>query len=199
MATNKLPQEVHSVHGSKGINIGVAIPEKLKARIPFAEWASQPELFSKQRFVEETAQYLFDVYGIGTDGKKIDLDGEGNLVVMPGARIVIDGSGYEPGSEVEIWLFSDPTLLGPVRASAGGEVSGSFVVPPAVETGDHRVVLSGVEKGGSESIIGVGLRIGAYEKEDGLNKWLIILPLVLATMLALVIPTTARRRKRANG
>jgi hypothetical protein len=139
------------------------------------------------------------VYGIGTDGKKIDLDGEGNLVVMPGARIVIDGSGYEPGSEVEIWLFSDPTLLGPVRASAGGEVSGSFVVPPAVETGDHRVVLSGVEKGGSESIIGVGLRIGAYEKEDGLNKWLIILPLVLATMLALVIPTTARRRKRANG
>lgn len=139
------------------------------------------------------------VYGIGTDGKKIDLDGEGNLVVMPGARIVIDGSGYEPGSEVEIWLFSDPTLLGPVRASAGGDVSGSFVVPPAVETGDHRVVLSGLENGGSESIIGVGLRIGAYGKEDGLNRWLIILPLVLATMLALVIPTTARRRKRANG
>ena len=67
MATNKLPQEVHAVHGSVGLNVGVAIPERLKARIPFAEWASQPELFSKQRFVEETSQYLFDVYGIGTE------------------------------------------------------------------------------------------------------------------------------------
>lgn len=66
-AHNKLPPEVHGVHGSKGMNVGIMIPEKLKARIPFAEWASQPELFSKQRFVEETAQYLFDVYGIGTE------------------------------------------------------------------------------------------------------------------------------------
>lgn len=67
MTKNKLPSEVHAVHGTKGVNAGVAIPENLKARIPFAEWASQPELFSKQRFVDETAQYLYDVYGIGTE------------------------------------------------------------------------------------------------------------------------------------
>jgi len=67
VANNKLPPEVHAIHGSKGMNVGALIPEKLKTRIPFAEWASQPELFSKQRFVEETAQYLYDVYGIGTD------------------------------------------------------------------------------------------------------------------------------------
>jgi P27 family predicted phage terminase small subunit len=66
-AHNKLPPEIHSVHGSKGMNAGIMIPEKLKARIPFAEWANQPELFTKQRFVDETAQYLYDVYGIGTD------------------------------------------------------------------------------------------------------------------------------------
>ena len=67
MATNKLPPEIHAVHGSKGVNAGIMLPEKIKTRIPFAEWANQPELFSKQRFIEETAQYLFDVYGIGTD------------------------------------------------------------------------------------------------------------------------------------
>lgn len=43
------------------------IPDKIKKRIPFAEWVSNPAGFSKQRFVEETAQYLFEVYGIGTD------------------------------------------------------------------------------------------------------------------------------------
>ena len=67
MAKNKLPSEVHAVHGSKGVNVGVSIPENLRARIPFAEWANQPELFSKQKFVDETAQYLYDVYGIGTE------------------------------------------------------------------------------------------------------------------------------------
>lgn len=64
---NKLPPEIHAIKGSKGMNTGILMPEKLKTRIPFAEWASQPELFTKQRFVEETAKYLFDVYGIGTD------------------------------------------------------------------------------------------------------------------------------------
>jgi P27 family predicted phage terminase small subunit len=66
-AHNKLPPEIHAVHGSKGMNAGIMMPEKLRARIPFAEWASQPELFTKQRFVDETAQYLYDVYGIGTE------------------------------------------------------------------------------------------------------------------------------------
>jgi P27 family predicted phage terminase small subunit len=67
MANNKLPAEIHALQGSKGLNMGVLLPDKLKQRIPFAEWASRPELFNKQKFVEETAQYLYEVYGIGTE------------------------------------------------------------------------------------------------------------------------------------
>jgi len=67
MANNKLPPEIHLIHGSKGMNPGVLLPENVKARIPFAEWADKPELFSKEKFVKETADYLFDVYGIGSD------------------------------------------------------------------------------------------------------------------------------------
>jgi hypothetical protein len=67
MANNKLPPEIHLIHGSKGMNQGTALPEKIKKRIPFAEWASNPEMFKKEVFVEETADYLHVVYGIGTD------------------------------------------------------------------------------------------------------------------------------------
>lgn len=63
---NKLPPEVHAVHGSKGMNQGMLLPEKVKQRIPFAEWAKHPELFNKETFVDETSAYLFDVYGIGS-------------------------------------------------------------------------------------------------------------------------------------
>ena len=64
---NKLPPEVHQVHNSKGMNPGVLLPPEIKNRIPFAEWASQPELFTKERFVTETSNYLYTVYGIGSD------------------------------------------------------------------------------------------------------------------------------------
>lgn len=65
-AHNKLPPEVHDVHGSKGMNVGIMLPEKIKARIPFAEWVSNPESFDKEKFVKETSDYLYDVYGIGS-------------------------------------------------------------------------------------------------------------------------------------
>ena len=67
MANGKLPPEIHLIHGTKGMNPGVLLPESIKSRIPFAEWADQPELFTRERFVKETANYLFDVYGIGTE------------------------------------------------------------------------------------------------------------------------------------
>lgn len=66
MSHNKLPPEIHLVQGTKGMNQGILIPEKLRARIPYAEWADKPEEFSKQEFVNETADYLYEVYGIGT-------------------------------------------------------------------------------------------------------------------------------------
>lgn len=66
MAAHKLPAEVHAVHGSKGMNSGVLLPEKIKSRIPFAEWANNGGNFDRETFVNETADYLFDVYGIGS-------------------------------------------------------------------------------------------------------------------------------------
>ncbi len=149
--------------------------------------------------VVSAADVTATVYGMDAAGERVALDADGNLRLEEGDSVVVEASGYEPGSEVEIWLRSAPVQLGVRTADASGAVTGRFAVPSSVDPGDHRVILSGLTAAGGKSIIGVGLRIGAYEKEDGLNEWLIILPLVLATMLALVIPTTARRRKRANG
>jgi phage terminase small subunit len=66
MANGKLPPEIHLLHGTKGMNQGITLPEKIKKRIPFAEWAKNPESFTKEKFVDETAEYLYEVYGIGS-------------------------------------------------------------------------------------------------------------------------------------
>lgn len=67
MANNKLPPEIHLIHGSKAVNAGTLLPDHIKKRIPFAEWANNPELYSRERFISETADYLHEVYGIGSD------------------------------------------------------------------------------------------------------------------------------------
>jgi len=67
MTTNKMPPEIHLVHGSRATNPGVLLPDTIKKRIPFAEWANNPASFSKQQFISETADYLYEVYGIGSD------------------------------------------------------------------------------------------------------------------------------------
>ena len=62
------PVELHSVDGTKPRSrkgTPVKLPEDLKKRMPFAGWLDHPENWDKKSFVKETADYLFDVYGIG--------------------------------------------------------------------------------------------------------------------------------------
>ena len=63
---NKLPPELHLVHGTKGMNQGITLPEKVKLRIPKPYWLENPALWDEDRFISETAEYLFNVYGIGS-------------------------------------------------------------------------------------------------------------------------------------
>jgi P27 family predicted phage terminase small subunit len=46
--------------------MGAMIPQILRERIPAAEWMDNPEAWTKHQFIEQTAEYLFSVYGLGT-------------------------------------------------------------------------------------------------------------------------------------
>jgi hypothetical protein len=65
--TNKLPPELHLVHGTKGENQGVLIPDLLKKYTPVAYWFEHPDQWDPVQFIRDTSRYLYDVYGIGSD------------------------------------------------------------------------------------------------------------------------------------
>ena len=67
---NKLPVELHLVHGTKPEHSAMPLPESVKKRIPEAEWMSNPACWNKATFVQETSDYLYDVYGIGSNQDK---------------------------------------------------------------------------------------------------------------------------------
>ncbi len=46
------------------------LPDNLKKRIPKAEWMDNPSAWDKKQFIEETSEFLYNVYGIGNDQDK---------------------------------------------------------------------------------------------------------------------------------
>jgi P27 family predicted phage terminase small subunit len=68
---NKKPPELHIVDGTKSrVGEAASIPADLKKRIPEAEWMENPDAWNKSKFIEETSEFLFAVYGIGNDQDK---------------------------------------------------------------------------------------------------------------------------------
>jgi phage terminase small subunit len=65
---NRKPAELHIVDGTKSRRGNpTLLPETIKKRIPRAEWMDNPDAWDKEKFVEQTSEFLFTVYGIGCE------------------------------------------------------------------------------------------------------------------------------------
>jgi P27 family predicted phage terminase small subunit len=67
---NRLPPELHLVHGTKSAHEGTPLPENVRKRIPKAEWLDNPDNWDRDAFIKETADFLWDTYGIGSTQDK---------------------------------------------------------------------------------------------------------------------------------
>jgi P27 family predicted phage terminase small subunit len=68
--TNRLPPELHLVHGTKKGHGAEPLPEKVRKRVPKADWLDNPKSWNRETFVRETSEFLWDTYGIGSDQDK---------------------------------------------------------------------------------------------------------------------------------
>lgn len=134
--------------------------------------------------------------GMTSGGDIIPLDSDGNMRVVGSDSVAVDGFGFKPNSDVEVWMFSTPRLLATIETDSSGRIADNIVLPGVLEVGDHRFVLNGQTQSGDDATVGLGLIVG-YEGE-GLSttgKLLIALPISLAVLAGLIIPTAIRRRR----
>ncbi|MEY3588514.1 MAG: hypothetical protein RJA47_1110, partial [Actinomycetota bacterium] len=135
--------------------------------------------------------------GVDSKGSVATLDADGNVRLRPGDTVRIKLAGFEPGSEVEAWLFSTPVLMGTTRVTADGTVTGTFRIPKDAPAGAHRIAIVAKTTDGKDATLTVGVKVGDWKKERSITVWLIVLPIVLAVIGALTLPATRRRRNRA--
>lgn len=67
--------------------------------------------------------------------------------VVPGGRQTITGRGFAAGEHVQAVLHSQPMTIGSGVVAPDGSVSFTYVLPKAVASGAHAVVLTGADSG----------------------------------------------------
>src|SRR5690606_7721131 len=66
--------------------------------------------------------------------------------VIRGNSVTVNGSGYLPGDDLEVWLHSTPVLLGTVTAT-DGTFTRTVVIPANTAAGAHHLVVVGTQSG----------------------------------------------------
>jgi len=133
---------------------------------------------------------------VSVNDERVALDSIGGLRFGSGDKVVMQAVGLAPGEEITLWAFSTPTSLGTVKADANGKIAGTFKMPSTLEKGDHRLVLQGLNSDGEKIVLGVGVGVGQVEKSSSLSRILIAVPIAMAVIFGVVLPTQARRRRR---
>lgn len=151
---------------------------------------------SNNQLVIDAGPLSATISGRTADGAPASLDSDGNIRLEEGDSLVFEANGFNPNSALEVWLFSSPTKLGVAPVSSSGSTSGVFVLPPGIDAGKHRVVLSGTNPDESEAVFAVGIVVGGNEGVSTVGRVLIALPLVLAMVAAFAIPARRRRHKQ---
>ena len=81
------------------------------------------------------------------------------LTVTPSGVVDVRGEGLFPGSEVDVWVFSDPIYLGFVVVGDDGTFAGSFALPVEIPVGKHTVQANGISSSGSLRSVNAGILV----------------------------------------
>ena len=140
---------------------------------------------------------------VQADGDGAVAPGEGGAVVtfVRDQGAVVSGEGFMPGTRADVWLFSDPTLLGTVQIDANGEFNGTVNIDGNVVTvGEHTLQLQGVGEDGLVRAANLGVTVAdeapaLTQESSGSLFWLWMLVLLGVVSVAAAGTWLARRAK----
>jgi hypothetical protein len=119
---------------------------------------------------------------------------ENALVFAAGDDVSVSASGFEPDSEVDATIYSTPRNLGKLSVDTQGNVTAEITLPSDMETGNHTLVLSGVDQNKNPIVVKFGLIV--YANETSIPVWIYGVMALLVLVLAASIGVNVRQRAR---
>lgn len=84
---------------------------------------------------------------------------EGFVTLLLGGRVEASGQGFEPGSMVDVWLFSDPVYIGSLPVADDGTFDGELTVPTNIAPGTHTLQANGLTTDGNLRSMNIGVEV----------------------------------------
>ena len=139
-----------------------------------------------------------------SDGSNVSETEDGNVLLelVRDESATVSGSGFMPGTRADVWLFSDPTLLGTVEIDENGEFNGTVTVDgQVIAVGEHTLQLQGVGEDGYVRAANLGVMVnddvaGASTEDaaSGLLWWVLAL---VALVIVVALANVVWRRRQA--
>lgn len=150
---------------------------------------------SDNRFTISTGDVSATLTGITASGEIAALDEDGAVRLTNDDLFEIELEGLAPNSAVEVWMYSTPNKLGVTQVNASGQGTERYAIEDSVSPGAHRIVLRGENSDGKKLEIAFGMFIGFENSTSTAARVVIIVPIVLAILFGLLLPTALRRRR----
>ena len=149
---NRENQEVPALGVGQSLATEAGLPVAVRV-IPVPE--------NKQTLIEGDGWTM----GVSVAGEGADVtdtgDGDVRLTLVRNETAEVSGSGFMPFTRADVWLFSEPTLLGTVDIDENGEFNGVVNVDGnVVAVGEHTLQLQGVGEDGYVRAANLGVVVG---------------------------------------
>jgi outer membrane protein OmpA-like peptidoglycan-associated protein len=96
---------------------------------------------------------------LDSNGNPVALAPTEHLVVNQGHSVGVDGTGFKPNSDVKVYVFSDPILLGTVKTDAAGSFAATLPIANDFTIGTHTLQVSGYSPKDDVRTASVGLLV----------------------------------------
>ena len=137
------------------------------------------------------------------DGAVEETPSGATLKLVRDETALVSGSGFMAGTRADVWLFSEPTLVGTALIDANGEFTGEVSIDPnLIPAGEHTLQLQGVGTDGYVKAANLGVLVeeagsGAPAPDAGGFPWS-FLWWILAGIVALGALWFGLRRRRSS-
>jgi hypothetical protein len=176
LATNAGEPEVVTV---------IPVPESRQARVEGSGWQVAVDIPSENGGVSSS-------------------DAGGALLqLVRDETAVVSGTGFMAGTRADVWLFSEPTLLGTVEIDENGNFSGEVNIDAnVVAVGEHTLQLQGVGEDGYVRAANLGVvvndtvaQVTTEEAVGGFLWWLWLSVILVALVVWFAIWRYRRSRE----
>ena len=105
--------------------------------------------------------FTLKLAGVDDRGQSLGLNNDAALILRRDNSALVEGTGFAPNNDVQVYIFSQPRLLGTISTNSTGSFSGLVPVPADLAIGPHTMQINAFNTDGTVRSLSLGVVLQA--------------------------------------